>query len=213
MTTDGLRRETPMRWLRLLLAPLVLVAIVWRMGATPLLDGLRAVDASTVVIVTVIGWVTTVCCAWRWRLVARGLDVHLSMRAGVAAYYRSQFLNVALPGGVLGDLHRAVSHGHDVGGRLLGVRTVAWERSIGQAVQAVLTVIVLVVWPSPVRAAMVVLLVVAGGVLLLAVPLSVVLPMVLPIALPNVLVRRRAVATGSTWSREETSVTGTPASR
>ena len=41
--------------------------------------------------------VTTVCCAWRWRLVARGLGVDLPLRAAIAAYYRSQFLNTACP--------------------------------------------------------------------------------------------------------------------
>ena len=33
----------------------------------------------------------------------------------VAAYYRSQFLNTTLPGGVLGDVHRGVRHGRDAG--------------------------------------------------------------------------------------------------
>jgi hypothetical protein len=63
----------------------------------------------------------------------------------VAAYYRSLFLNVTLPGGVVGDVHRGFSH---------GLRAVVWERSAGQVVQAVLTVAVLLVLPSPVRPAM-----------------------------------------------------------
>ena len=58
---------------------------------------------------------TTVCCAWRWRIVARGHGVALSLPAAVAAYYRSVFLNLALPGGVVGDVHRGVSHGRDEG--------------------------------------------------------------------------------------------------
>ena len=44
--------------------------------------------------------VTTVCSAWRWRVVARGLGIRLSLRGAVAAYYRAQFLNTTLPGGV-----------------------------------------------------------------------------------------------------------------
>ena len=68
----------------------------------------------------------------------------------VAAYYRSLFLNVALPGGVLGDVHRGLTQAahEDVGH---GLRAVAWERSAGQVVQAVLTVAVLLVAPSPVQ--------------------------------------------------------------
>jgi hypothetical protein len=72
----------------------------------------------------------------------------------VAAYYRSLFLNVTLPGGVVGDVHRGVSHGRDTSDVGRGLRAVAWERSAGQLVQAVLTVAVLLVLPSPVRAAM-----------------------------------------------------------
>ena len=59
-------------------------------------------------------FVTTVCCAWRWTVVARGLGVRLSLPAAVAAYYRSLFLNLTLPGGVVGDVHRGVSHGRDM---------------------------------------------------------------------------------------------------
>ena len=40
-----------------------------------------------------------------------GLGVEVPLRDAVAAYYRSQFLNATLPGGVVGDVHRAVRHG------------------------------------------------------------------------------------------------------
>ena len=59
--------------------------------------------------------VTTVACAWRWHLVARGLGVEIALPAAVAACYRAQFLNTVLPGGVLGDVHRGVVHGRDAG--------------------------------------------------------------------------------------------------
>jgi uncharacterized membrane protein YbhN (UPF0104 family) len=98
--------------------------------------------------------VTTVCCAWRWKIVARGLGIDLPLPAAVAAYYRSQFLNVTLPGGVVGDVHRGVSHGREVSDVGLGLRAVAWERTAGQVVQGVLTVVVLLVLPSPVRSSM-----------------------------------------------------------
>jgi uncharacterized membrane protein YbhN (UPF0104 family) len=97
---------------------------------------------------------TTVCCAWRWKLVAGGLGVDLSLPAAVTAYYRSQFLNVTLPGGIMGDVHRGLSHGRDVSDVGRGLRAVAWERSAGQVVQVVLTAIVLLVLPSPVRSSM-----------------------------------------------------------
>ena len=72
-----------------------------------------------------------------------------ALRPAVAAYYRSQFLNATLPGGVLGDVHRAVRHGRDVGDLGGRARSVVWDRGAGQAVQVALTVLVLLVLPSP----------------------------------------------------------------
>jgi hypothetical protein len=81
------------------------------------------------------------------------LGVDLPLPAAVAAYYRSLFLNVTLPGGIVGDVHRGVSHGRDVSdvGRVAGRR---WERFAGQVVQVLLTVVVLLALPSPVHSSM-----------------------------------------------------------
>ena len=132
-------------------AAAVLAAIVWRLGTGPFLDGLRALDGPTLAAAAGIGAVTTVCCAWRWTVVARGLGVSLSLPAAVAAYYRSIFLNLTLPGGVVGDVHRGVSHGRGAGDVGRGLRAVAWERAAGQAVQALVTLAILLVLPSPVH--------------------------------------------------------------
>ena len=86
------------------------------------------------------------------------------MREAVASYYRSQFLNSTLPGGVLGDVHRAVHHGRESGDLPRGARAVVWDRVSGQVVQVVLTVLVLLALPSPVRSSVpVVAALVVGG--------------------------------------------------
>jgi glycosyltransferase 2 family protein len=79
------------------------------------------------------------------------------------------FLNLVLPGGVAGDVHRGVSHGRDVGDVGRGLRAVVWERGAGQVVQVVLTISVLLILPSPVHSAMpfVAVAVVVLGVVLL----------------------------------------------
>jgi uncharacterized membrane protein YbhN (UPF0104 family) len=142
------------RWVRLAVAVAMLAAVMWRLGAGPFLDGVRAVDGHALLAAAVIGLLTTLCCAWRWTIVARGLGVHLSLPAAVAAYYRSVFLNLTLPGGVAGDVHRGVTHGREVQDVGRALRVVAWERGAGQAVQVMLTVVVLLVLPSPVRSSM-----------------------------------------------------------
>jgi uncharacterized membrane protein YbhN (UPF0104 family) len=147
-------RRTIWAWGRLLAPVLVLGVLVWRLGTGPFLDGVRLVDGRSLAEAAGIALLTTLCAAWRWKLVARGLGVELSLPAAVSAYYCSQFLNVTLPGGVVGDVHRGVSHGRDARDVGRGLRAVAWERSAGQVVQLILTVAVLLLLPSPVRSAM-----------------------------------------------------------
>ncbi|MGH3177459.1 MAG: lysylphosphatidylglycerol synthase domain-containing protein, partial [Streptosporangiaceae bacterium] len=88
------------------------VAVLWFLvrlvGAAPFEDGLRAVTWEAVVAAATLTALTTVCSAWRWRVVARALGVGIGLPGAVGAYYRSLFLNSVLVGGVLGDVHRAV---------------------------------------------------------------------------------------------------------
>jgi glycosyltransferase 2 family protein len=142
------------RWASPAVAAVVLAAVIWRLGTGPFLAGLKGVDGRAVLAVAAIVLVTTLCSAWRWTIVARGLEVRLSLPAAVAAYYRSLFLNLTLPGGVAGDVHRGVSHGREVRNVGRALRAVVWERAAGQVVQAVLTISVLLMLPSPVRSLM-----------------------------------------------------------
>jgi len=142
------------RWVNVTAAVATLAVVVWSVGTGPFLDGLQAVDCGALAAACALAVLTTVCCAWRWRIVARGLGVDLPLGTAVAAYYRSLFLNVTLPGGIVGDVHRGISHGRDTSDVGRGLRAVAWERSAGQVVQAALTIAVLLLVPSPVHGAM-----------------------------------------------------------
>ncbi|WP_267880846.1 MULTISPECIES: lysylphosphatidylglycerol synthase transmembrane domain-containing protein [Streptomyces] len=94
---------------------LILGILLWRLGTGVFLDGLGRIDTASVLLALGIGLVTTVFSAWRWALVARSLRIRLPFGPAVADYYRALFLNAALPGGVLGDVHRAVRHGQSEG--------------------------------------------------------------------------------------------------
>jgi uncharacterized membrane protein YbhN (UPF0104 family) len=139
---------------RLLGGAVILGALVWKVGGGPFLDGVRAVDVPSVVLAVVLGALTTVCAAWRWTVVARGLGITLRLPQAVSASYRAQFLNCVLPGGVVGDVHRGVRHGRDTGDVPRALRAVVWERTAGQLVQVLIAVVVLCALPSPFRHAM-----------------------------------------------------------
>ena len=140
------------RWwrvLRPLLGAGLLAAVVAHLGTGPFRAGLGLVTPALVGAALLVTAVSTVCCAWRWRLVAGGLGLVVPPGVAVAAYYRSQVLNATLPGGVAGDVHRAVRQRTAAGGLGLGLRSVGWERALGQLVQVALALAVLVAVPSP----------------------------------------------------------------
>ena len=138
-----------------LAAGVTVLWFLWRqVGAAPFEDGLRAVTWQAVVAAVTLTALTTLCSAWRWRVVARALGIDIGLPGAACAYYRSLFLNSVLPGGVLGDVHRAVTHGRRAGDVVRGLRAVGWERLWGQVIQAVVAVVVLLTLPSPVRPAL-----------------------------------------------------------
>ena len=102
------------RWLRPLGGATILGVLVAALGGDVVVDAVRATDGTA--------------------LATSAGVAFLAMPSAVAACYRSQFLDVTLPGGVLGDVGRAVHpgrRGDDVGRHR---RAGTWERGSGQAV-------------------------------------------------------------------------------
>ncbi|WP_432478650.1 lysylphosphatidylglycerol synthase domain-containing protein [Nocardioides sp. GXQ0305] len=153
------------RWSWAVGAAVLVVVVVW-VGTEPFVAGVRSLDLTTLALGVVLGGVVTAAGAWRWRLVARGLGLEVATGQAIAACYRSQLINVVLPGGVLGDVLRGVDTGRTAGDAPRGLRSVAWERTAGQLVQAAIVVAVLLTLPSPFRSTLPA--VVAGLVVVLA---------------------------------------------
>jgi uncharacterized membrane protein YbhN (UPF0104 family) len=119
-------------WLKIVAGAAIIGIVLWRLGTGAFVDGLREINLWGVAAALGIGFLTTLFSAWRWCIVADRLGLKLSLRAAVADYYRALFINAVLPGGVLGDVHRAVQNGHDTGDVGRGVRAVVLERTGGQ---------------------------------------------------------------------------------
>jgi glycosyltransferase 2 family protein len=143
--TWGIRTSPRLRGLaRAGAGAVILLAVILSVGTEPFMRGLAAVSPVTAAIAFALGAVTTVAAAWRWRVIARRLGLTLGWGESVSAYYRSQFLNTVLPGGVIGDIHRAVDHGRTVSRVSQASRAVVAERAAGQTVQVALATIVVV---------------------------------------------------------------------
>ena len=128
---------------RVLMGVGVLIAVVAQVGTGPFLHGVLSIDLRVIVAALVLSAVATAAAAWRWSIVAERLGVGVRYPRAVGMYYRSQLLNTVLPGGVVGDVQRALTQGRDAGDIGQGARAVVIERTIGQVVQVALAVIVI----------------------------------------------------------------------
>lgn len=121
-------------WVSVLAGAGILVVLGLQLGAEPFLDALRGIGVVPVIIALVVTAGTTLCCARRWSLMADRLDVGVSTAAAFRAVYRAQFLNVTLPSGMVGEVDRALWHGHSNRAMARGIRSVLWDRFTGQVV-------------------------------------------------------------------------------
>ena len=67
---NGRRRRTAWTWIRALVGLGLLAMLVVQVGSGPFLDGVRGVDGGALAAALALGGLTTVGCAWRWRLIA-----------------------------------------------------------------------------------------------------------------------------------------------
>jgi glycosyltransferase 2 family protein len=153
-------------WVSVLAAVGILVALGLRLGAGPFVDALHSISLAAVLVAVGITAGTTWACAQRWSLLADRLDVGIPIKAAYRAYYRAQFFNATLPSGVVGEVDRAVWHGHSSRAMSRGIRSVAWDRITGQVVLLGLAVAAIPALASPLRTWMLWFLFVTAAVLL-----------------------------------------------
>lgn len=135
-------------WLQMLIGVGILGVLIWKLGTQSFVDSLGLISPTHILAALGLGLGTTVACAWRWCLVARQLDLNLTLSQAVSDYYRALFLNSVLPAGVLGDVHRAWKHGRQEGDIARGVKAVVLERTAGQIVLIAAGVVVLMATPT-----------------------------------------------------------------
>jgi uncharacterized membrane protein YbhN (UPF0104 family) len=131
------------RLLQLGFGAAVVVGTIAVVGTGPLARGVLAVSPGAILAAALLTAVATSAAAWRWQTVSAELGLPMRWTTALTAYYRSQFLNTVLPGGVIGDVHRAYRQGRRAGDVPIAARAVATERVAGQVVQFALTAVIL----------------------------------------------------------------------
>lgn len=102
-------RKAPIWRVMRVLLPLVILAALWVfMDGAQIARQLGRADPWWLAAAAAVVNVQTVLCAWRWKLTANRLGQHLPLRVAITEYYLAQFVNQSMPGGVAGDVARAV---------------------------------------------------------------------------------------------------------
>ena len=130
---------------------LALLALLWRVAGNK--DVLRSlISASPGWLAAAVALLTlqTVLSAIRWKITAARLGIHLGTGEALREYYLAQAVNVSVPGGVVGDVARAV-RSCGAAGMLAASQAVLLERLAGQAglfVVTAATFALTLAWPG-----------------------------------------------------------------
>lgn len=122
--------------LKWLLTALIIGAVVLFVDGKTLIREVARIPPSALVTGLVLGIGQVFLSAWRWRYTAGRLGLPIPYMQAVREYYLATFTNQVLPGGVLGDVNRALRHGADTDNRAAAAHGVAIERLSGQVVLA-----------------------------------------------------------------------------
>jgi len=130
------------RWLA---TAVLLGALFLLVDTTALWRELQRIPLWVVLPAVLLSAVQVVISSWRWRYTGKRLGLSIGLLDAVQEYYLATFINQVLPGGVLGDVNRAMRHGAKAGKRQKAAHAVAIERLSGQLVLALVVGLGLVV--------------------------------------------------------------------
>lgn len=118
-------------WAKLLISIGCLSALVWWTDAADVLTRLQGAEATWITLAVLALTMATLSMARRWQIAAAAFDLRLSYSFALREYYLAQLINSVLPGGVAGDVTRAVRarSGADLS---RAAQSVMAERLLGQ---------------------------------------------------------------------------------
>lgn len=120
------------RLLRIGVSLLLIGLLIWRIDHEALWQLLRQAQPAWLLAAGVFLTGQIIISAWRWRYTAKQLGLPLRWRIAVSEYYLAVLLNQVLPGGIIGDAHRAWRHSGTLTRRSPAFQAVMIERFSGQ---------------------------------------------------------------------------------
>lgn len=116
----------------------VLAVLIWWTDADAVLGHLKGATPGWLTLAALSLTALTFLMAKRWQIIAAAFAIDIRYSRAVAEYYIAQMVNLVLPGGVVGDVARAVRIRHD-GDLTRAAQSVAADRIVGQVVLFLVT--------------------------------------------------------------------------
>ncbi|MFN3825784.1 MAG: lysylphosphatidylglycerol synthase transmembrane domain-containing protein [Pseudorhodobacter sp.] len=133
---------------RLGVSVLMLALVMWQVAPQDLWQSLRGVAPGWLALAALALALQILLSALRWQVTARALGMDLPRRRALGEYGLAVFSNTFLPGGVLGDVTRALRARHLQGWRRAAASVVI-ERLAGQVALGLWALGAVVVWLGP----------------------------------------------------------------
>lgn len=121
------------RILNIAVSLVLLGLLIWWSDADAVLGHLQGASLGWLVLAGLSLTALTFLMAKRWQIIASALDIDISYPRALAEYYIAQLVNLVLPGGVVGDVARAVRVRHKAD-LTRAAQSVAADRIVGQVV-------------------------------------------------------------------------------
>ena len=130
----------------------LLVGLGWWLDGRAVIAQVEQINLRWVAFGFVLSFGLTLLSAWRWRYTAGRLGLRLPFAEAVREYYLAMFINQVCPGGIVGDLSRALRHARttETGP---AIRAVILERLSGQMVMIVVALAAVIALPDDVLGA------------------------------------------------------------
>ncbi|APX14122.1 lysylphosphatidylglycerol synthase transmembrane domain-containing protein [Tateyamaria omphalii] len=121
-----------MHWIKFAVSAGALALLMWWTDAPSVLARLQDADLTWILLALLSVTAATFAMASRWQIAARAFDIRIAYGLALREYYLAQLINLAVPGGVAGDVTRAVRV-RQAGDLKRAAQSVMAERLLGQS--------------------------------------------------------------------------------